>query len=85
MTKEHYDNLLDNKEYARDYPKLVTFLKLLVAAHIPLCCIDTNDWGCNLRPSVYVHNRKYNRFETRRYSRCAVTDAEKAIRFCGRC
>jgi hypothetical protein len=76
MTKEHFQSVIEN----RNYPRLVRFIKDLIYAKIPVSHIDTNDWGCNLRPSVYLHN-KTNMFLIRRYSRCSSRDLNNAVKF----
>jgi hypothetical protein len=76
MNLDHYNQL---KDLTGHYPKLVKFIKVL-RAELPLSHIDTNDWQCNTRPSVYVHNKK-NMFKLARYSRCSKYDIKLALKF----
>lgn len=67
------------------YVKLVSFIYDLqrdkhLNRVVNLDCIDVNDWECNLKPKVYVHNKK-KRFKIRGYSRCSKFDLVNAIKF----
>ena len=80
MTKDHYLQLLD-LEAAGHFGKLVGFIRTLKClGNVPLSHIDTNDWQCNTKPSVYIHNKAVM-WKTRRYSRCSNADVVKAMNF----
>ncbi len=76
MTLQHYKEVVLN----RDFPKLKDFIRKLITEGIGLQYIDTNDWECNYKPSVYVHNKK-NMFLTKRYKRCSDFDVKQALSF----
>ena len=76
MKPETLNQLRDLKDH---YPRLVKFVVWAVE-RLGLAYVDINDWQCNLKPGVYIHNRK-NRFKIRRYCRCSQHDRTLALRF----
>jgi hypothetical protein len=67
------------------YYKLTNFIYSLLRdkelnRQTPLEYIDINDWECNTKPSIYIHNKK-NMFKIKRYSRCSEYDVKLAIKF----
>lgn len=70
------ETIKNDKMYARAIP----FITALLGEGVPLDCIDTNDFHCNLYPSVYVHN-KTNQFKVKKYRRMSLKDIDMAIAF----
>ncbi len=76
MTQNTY-NMIQEVKYI---PEAAEFIRQLHKYHhIPLNLIDVNDWQCNLKPSVYVHNKR-NLFNMKRISRFSGFDIRRALK-----
>jgi hypothetical protein len=78
MNKENFKKIADTKLKSENID-LAIFVVML-AKTIDIKYIDVNDWGCNLSPAVYVHN-KHNMFKMARYTTYRKGNLDKALRF----
>lgn len=77
MTKDHYIKL----KHSNSFLGAIQFLNILHGHYnIPLEFLDVNDWQCNLKPAVYIHNIE-NRFKMRKYCRWSHYDIKNALKF----